>query len=562
MATTSSEAPVLANIASHLPAMAARQPDALAAAAPTGTDRQGRVTYSRLTFRELDRWSDQVARGLEAVGLRRGMRTALMVTPGLEFFCLTFALFKMGAVPVVVDPGIGLPNLKKCLGEAAPEAFVGVPKAHAARLLLGWARDSIRVTVTTGSWPWCAGVTLGQVMRFGAADEPYPTTTPGAEEPAAILFTSGSTGPPKGAVYTHANFNAQVEALRDAYGIEPGEVDLCTFPLFALFAPALGMSSIVPEMDPTRPAKADPQKILRAVEDWGVTNLFGSPALLNTVGRWGASQGRRLPTLRRVISAGAPVPAAVMERFAGMLAPGVQVWSGYGATEALPVATIGSAEILGETRRRTDEGRGVCVGRPVGGTRVTIMPISDDPVPVWEDARALPANRIGEIAVAGPVVTREYFRRPESTRLAKMERTGGGFLHRMGDLGYFDDQGRLWFCGRKSQRVVTDLVPGGVLYTIPCEAVFNTHPSVFRSALVRVERNGRVEPALCVELEASARQVDRVRLTKELLALGERHETSRCVKTILFHPGFPVDIRHNAKIGREALGRWAQARLS
>src|SRR5262249_5225805 len=157
-------------------------------------------------------------------------------------------------------------------------------------------------------------------------------------------------------------FAAQVELLRTLYGIEPGEVDLPTFPLFGLYGPALGMTAVFPDMDPLRPAHADPRKILGAIRQSQVTNRFGSPALIRRVGEHASDE--TLPTLRRVISAGAPVPARVIERFCRKLPGGVQVHTPYGATEALPVCTIGSDEILGETRHQTDAGAGVCVGRP------------------------------------------------------------------------------------------------------------------------------------------------------------------------------------------------------
>jgi acyl-coenzyme A synthetase/AMP-(fatty) acid ligase len=454
---------------------------------------------------------------------------------------------------VLIDPGMGVKNLGVCLREAGPEAFIGIPKAHLARCLLGWSRATIRRCVTVGPRLGCGGITLGQVRRAGAPRMPYRMTDADTDEMAAILFTSGSTGVAKGVVYTHGIFAAQVEMLRRLYGIEPGEIDLPTFPLFGLFGPALGMTSILPEMDPTRPAEVDPRKIIHAVEHFGVTNLFGSPALIRRVGQYGVSHGTKLPTLRRVISAGAPVPAAAIERFTSLLADGVEVHTPYGATEALPVCSIGGKEILNETRYKTVEGAGVCVGRPVEGMSLKIIRISDDPIPEWNDGLELPRGEIGEIVVQGPIVTRTYYNRPESTALAKIANPDGGFYHRMGDLGYVDEKGRVWFCGRKSQRVVTSR---GTLFTIPCEGVFNAHPAVYRTALVGVRRNEATEPVLCVEREKDS-TLPPGKLREELLALGAAHAHTRDIRTILFHPAFPVDIRHNAKIFREKLAAWA-----
>ena len=233
---------------------------------------------------------------------------------------------------MLIDPGMGIRNLGKCLAEAKPEAFVGIPKAHLARRILCWSRDTIRTTVTTGSRLFGGQYSLRQLEKLGEPKGPLPVADTRGDETAAILFTSGSTGVAKGVVYTHGVFAAQVEYLKSVYAIEPGEVDLSTFPLFALFAPALGMTAVIPEMDPTRPAEVDPTKIIHAIEQFGVSNLFGSPALINRVGRYGSQEGIKLPTLRRVISAGAPVPAKVIERFTTMLTPGVQVFTPYGAT--------------------------------------------------------------------------------------------------------------------------------------------------------------------------------------------------------------------------------------
>ncbi len=356
----------------------------------------------------------------KAVGIGHGVRTVLMVPPGLDLFPLAFGLFRAGAVPVLVDPGIGLKHLKACLGNAEPEAFIGVPKAHAARVLLGWARPTVRTKITVGRRLFWGGHTLDQIEELGSDADADAVATTGADDVAAIVFTSGSTGPPKGVVYRHRNFAAQVEAIRDAYDIEPGEVNLPTFPLFALFDPALGMTTVVPDMDPTRPARVDPRKIIEPIQEHGVTIMFGSPALLDTVGRWGAEHGVKLESVRCVISAGAPVPPRVIERFQSMLRDDAAIHTPYGATESLPVATTSSHEILSETRHATDQGAGTCVGHPVPSIEAEVIAIDDAPIERWDESLKVAAGEIGEIVVKGPQVTREYYNAAGHTALAKI----------------------------------------------------------------------------------------------------------------------------------------------
>jgi acyl-CoA synthetase (AMP-forming)/AMP-acid ligase II len=194
----------------------------------------------------------------------------------------------------------------------------------------------------------------------------------------------------------------------------------------------------------------------------------------------------------------------------------------------------------------------------VGDLQLAVIGISDEAIPAWSEDLRVPDGTIGEIAVKGPIVTQAYFNRPEATALAKIPDPAGGFWHRMGDLGHRDAQGRIWFCGRKSHRVRTR---EGTLFTIQVEAVFNTHPAVRRPALVGVGRPGEQIPVLCVELNADARDTDRQKLAEELRAIGRSFDHTRGIRPILFHPSFPVDIRHNAKIFREKLAVWAAARL-
>lgn len=544
------------NIACALALRAKERPHQIAVHCPAGTDDQGRVSYTHLTFQQLDRESDLLARGLRANKIGDGTRTVLMVTPSLEFFALTFALFKAGAIPVLVDPGMGVRNLRKCLKEAQPEAFIGIPKAHIARILLGWGRKTIRTLVTVGSKRGWKGLTLDAIRQAGSGSEDSLHYEGSADETAAILFTSGSTGVPKGAIYSHRIFVTQVLKLQQMYGIEPGEVDLSTFPLFALFAPALGMTAVIPDMDPTRPAQVDPVKIFNAIEAFGVSNMFGSPALIRQVGRWGEQNDIHLSSLRRVISAGAPVPATVLETFSGLLPEGTEIHTPYGATEALPVATMNSQAILQETRYRTDVGKGVCVGRPVDDLNVAVIGISEAPIARWSDRLRLGSNDIGEICVHGDQVTQAYFNREKSTRLAKIwDPQSDRQWHRMGDLGYMDEEGRIWFCGRKSHRVIGERK---TWYTIPVEAVFNTHTEVYRTALVGLGKTGRQTPVLCVELTPETDPSEWPRIKGELENIAGRFSHTEAIERFLLHPAFPVDIRHNAKIFREKLAVWAK----
>ena len=445
--------------------------------------------------------------------------------PGLELFGLTLALFKLGAVPVVIDPGIGLRRFGRCLEEAEPEAFVGIPIAQWVRRVLGWGRDTLRtkITVELGADP-----TVAQVKEAIAAH--MPDVAPD-----------------------------QIEAIRALGNIRKGEVDLATFPPFALFDPALGMTSVVPDMDPTRPGSVDPRAVLEPAERYGATNLFGSPALLDAVARGGARHGTKLSTLRRVVSAGAPVSAEVIRRFLALLPEDAEVLTPYGATECLPVSCISSREVLGETAARTADGAGVCVGRPVPSIAVRILAIEEGPIETWASARELPDGEIGEIPVRGPQATACYVGRPEATALAKIRDDDGGIWHRMGDVGYRDERDRLWYCGRKADRVET---AQATFFPSPCEGVFDAPPAVRRSALVGVPGVGDESiPAICVEAEAGTGRSARRALVPELRALAARHPHTRAISDFLFHPGFPVDIRHNAKIDRPALARWASRRL-
>ncbi len=547
------------NIASHLTRIAKEKPYDIAIYAPDKKDSKGRYSYLHYTYKELEYESNVIAKGLRAHNISKGTRTILMVTPSLEFFALTFALFKTGAIPVLIDPGMGLKNLKQCLKETAPDAFIGSPKAHLARTLLGWERGKIEHLIIVGKKSVFSGITLDNIRAAGKKEKTgfFPNIKPG--DTAAILFTSGSTGSPKGAVYTHSNFMAQVEALKKTYNIGHDEIDLCTFPLFALFAPALNMVAIIPKMDFTRPAKVNPFHMFDTIEHFGVTNLFGSPALIKRITQAGIEGGVKLPTLKRVISAGAPVPAETIEAFSNMLTEDTQVYTPYGATEALPVSSIGSHEILGEMSKATKEGKGICIGRPMDSINASIIKITDEPVECWSNELLVEEGEIGEITVEGPQVTKAYYNREDANRLNKIiDLKTRKIHHRMGDVGYRDKNGRIWFCGRKTHRIKTAT---STLFTIQVEALFNIHKDVSRTALVGIPDKKVQKPILIVETKKKLKASQLLQLRKELLELAKNNQLTKAIDTILFHNDFPVDIRHNAKISREKLGVWAAKKL-
>ena len=555
MLATTDRAVTSCNVAGRLTEMAHMRPDAVAVAEPLKKYANGRRQYRTVTFRHLDDDSDRIAGGLRAMGVVPGMRLALLVRPSIDFVSLVFALFKVGAVTILIDPGLGRKNLIQCLEDAQPEGFIAIPLAQTVRKALQltsrrFARAKINVTVGR-RWFW-GGKTLAQLRGDSEPIAECAKTSP--DDPAAIIFTTGSTGPSKGVLYRHGNFARQVEEIRDQYGIQPGGVDLACFPLFGLFNGAWGVTTVIPDLDASRPAAVDPQKIIEAVQDWNVTQSFGSPAIWNKVGRYCEEHNIRLPTLRRVYSAGAPVPAHVLKRMQACIADDGEVHTPYGATEALPIASIGAAEVLNETWSQTETGAGVCVGSRFHGIEWRVIEINDGPIASIADAKPLPRGEIGELIVRGPVVTTEYVTRAECNPLAKIADLDG-FWHRMGDVGYLDEQDRFWYCGRVAHRVRTK---NGTLYTAPVEEIFNTHPKVFRSALVGVGPPGEQTAVLFYELSPIQAQGikagrEQLQIISDLMELKAENPRLAEIELILPIERMPVDIRHNTKINREKL---------
>ncbi|MDA0348536.1 MAG: fatty acid CoA ligase family protein [Verrucomicrobia bacterium] len=531
------------NIARFLPKTAAAQPDDCALKIPQGWEGE-MIRYRSLSFSELESLSNACANLLIQRGIKRGTRVQLAVRPGLELILLTFALFKMGAVPVVIDPGMGRKHFLACVKRTRPEVLVGIPMAiWLSRLFWGSFKGvKTRIFVGGGFEKQLSKLSSDPIMEETRSDDL-----------AAILFTSGSTGAPKGVLYEHGMFDAQVRLIGETYGIERGEIDLPMLPVFALFNPAFGMTTVVPEMDPSRPATVDPRNIVQAILQNGVTSSFGSPVLWGKICKYCSEKHIQLPSIKRVLMAGAPVPPSLIEAFKKVIVNG-EIHTPYGATESLPVCSISGTRILEETMVKTNLEKGTCVGKAVSEMEVRVIAISDDAISTMDDAVPLPIGEIGELVVKGPVVTKGYDQLGEATAKAKIA-DGDSIWHRMGDTGYLDEQGDVWFCGRVAERVQTE---SGVLFTDPVEAYFNQQPKVFRSALIGLGEAPHQAPAIVIEPEKdywTDDYSDHQAWEKELLANVPPDSIASKVEKIFFYKNFPVDVRHNAKIHRLTLAK-------
>jgi len=567
---------LVSNVGARLTLQSQNLPDHLGIATPVGSHRQRTSRrYETITLRDLDERSTSIAAGLQAMGIGPGKRIALLVRFGEDFIALVFALLKCGATLVLVDPGMGRKNLLDCLAATEPDGFVAIPLAQAIVKLKRSLFPKARYNVTVGSR---FGVLPSPSLEQLEATPSHRFVPPQSQlsDDAAIIFTTGSTGPPKGVLYTHQTFISQIDMIASHYGIGPGGLDLSGFPLFGLFNAVMGVGTVLPDMDPTRPADVDPPRLLDAIEQWQIDQSFGSPALWTKVGLFCQTSGRRMGSLRRVLSAGAPVPPRVLEQIRAAIDLDGKMFTPYGATEALPIASIESREVLGETAAMTRAGKGTCVGKRFNAVEWKVIEITDGPIRSMDEVREVAPGQVGELMVSSPSVTKAYVTRTDQNALHKVVMQvdagrGAGVSsagseeqvvwHRMGDVGYLDAQDRFWYCGRKSHRVVGE---SRVLFTEPIEAVVNTHKSVYRSALVGRGQGGSQKPVVIVEPWPQERKSVQQSLRSHSEAwqklVQDSHPGVLIDEFIVYPKKLPTDIRHNSKIFREKLGQWLQDR--
>jgi len=516
---------------------------------------------SRTTGRgELVRDCQRLARTLYDAGVRPGHKAVVMTRDAYALTTLVYALGVLGAVPVLIEPRA---EVGRCLEDVAPDVFIGEPLAHLGRRLLGWGRAHVRVPLVIGAAPGALGRRLDLRKRDGAdgdgssrqpdgvngGEEAGPTLPPPpslrAHDPdgdplAMIAFTSGSTGRPKGAEYRHTTLAGQIDALRALLDPRPDDVLLAGFLPVALLGPLLGPVTVAPAVNHLAPARTPPRELVGPVLQHRVTTILASPAVLALLAGHCARHRLTLPSVRRILSFGAPLRTGLADALRAAVPVDAEILSVYGATECLPVSALDD-HALRTSRLAPPAGHtGTCLGRPLPGVHARIL-----------DADV---TGLGEIAVAGPTVSPAYHARPDADAVTKSA-TGHGVLHRTGDLGRLDDEGRLWFLGRKAHLVT------GAGFTLPTEeleAAADTAPGVRRTALVGAGPAVCQLPVLCVELLPSVTRADALAAVRAVLA---DHPDGHRVGAVLPHRRFPVDPRHNSKIDRMRLAGWATRRL-
>lgn len=507
------------------------------------------VRYIHHNFRELGFLINKYERGLSGQGLRAGDRVLMLVPPGVDFLALSYAVMARGAIPVFVDPGMGKENLFRCIQDSEPNFFIGSPKAHLLRYLKPSLFKHLRASVCVSDWLGLGTVTTGTLKKYSA--QPLPPVS--APEVALIAFTSGGTGVPKGVLFTQTMVREQLRIFKDVFGLQAPAKDVPLLPIFSLFGLACGVCTVFPPIDTARPLAVNPERIVRIIQDLGVSTSFGSPTLWLKIAEYCVRTRTTLSSLQRVFMAGASVPKQTLQRVADVMPQG-EVFTPYGATEALPVTLVSGKELcsLKFESARTGE-QGTFVGAPVAGVKLKVIEAIDAGIQDLAQVRELPAYEIGEVIVSGGNVSRSYLNRPEANASAKIQ-DGTSHWHRLGDVGYLDAQGRLYFCGRKTHVV---RMPERNYCSDPVELLFNEHAKVKRSALVAYSKNGAVEPAVVIEplpqFWPESNESKEI-LRRELQAVAKASPLTQSIEKIFFHPSFPVDARHNAKIFRDKLG--------
>lgn len=494
----------------------------------------------------------RLAAGLHGIGVRRGDRVLLLVPPGPTLTAAVYACLRIGAVVVVADAALGVTALGRAVKGAQPSYVIGEARGLAAARALGWPGTRIGAVALSAAEKRALGAAHTVPGLMAAGDENLPDP-PGPADEAAVLFTSGSTGPAKGVVYTHDQLAAVRDVLAAHFDITTDTGLVTGFAPFALLGPALGTRSVTPDMDVSAPRTLTARAVADAVASSAARMVFLSPAaVLNvaaTAEGLGPADHAALAGVRMFLSTGAPVSEALLTSVARLM-PNATAHTPYGMTECLLVTDI---DLAGIRAAATADDAGVCVGRLIGSNRALISPLDDDGAATGEPTTA--PGVLGEIVISAPHL-KERYDRLWLTDLASRRGTAslsppGARWHRTGDVGHLDAQGRLWIEGRLQHVLRT---ARGLVAPVGPEQEIERVPGVRRAAVVGVGPAGTQHAVAVVETRPDAR---RAHLAPADLAEAIRASTSLPLVAVFVVPRLPTDIRHNSKIERVRLAAWA-----
>ncbi|MDR0444803.1 MAG: AMP-binding protein [Puniceicoccales bacterium] len=541
----------ISNIADYLAINAKKMPDRTALLMPKRRFSIGKTCWIKKTFQELHEEVEELM-GIfnERFHISPQHRVLLVIRPGYELITSVFALMRLGAIPIVIDSGMSLRQFFACARKSTPDFLLGT---GALRWRFALLKPFFMPELRTIWLTYSSYRSKKHTHLLNISSHKISPPTPQADDPAAILFTSGSTGTAKGVLYRHRHFTAQLKALKDNYPLQEGGVDISLLPIFSLFNPILGRTTVLPEMNAMKPSQLQAKKIIKAIQTHHVTSSFGAPVLWRKIALYCRQQSIQLPDIRFLFLAGVSCDIPTLELLRSII-PNADIHTPYGATEALPIADIRCDEILFKWKIFQENGVGTCVGKPVTDTKIRIIKPIEGTISSWNPSWELSTGYIGEIIVSGPMVTETYDHEIEKTRMAKIY-DGAVVWHRTGDMGFLDQQGRLWFCGRKAECIAVD---DTIFYPDCTEPFFLKHPHVARCALIGLHRKKQLVPAIVIQPKRGHYPLwsfSRYRFIKELRALAQRYEKTSLIQNFFFCRKLPVDVRHNAKIHRLALGQ-------
>jgi acyl-CoA synthetase (AMP-forming)/AMP-acid ligase II len=490
-----------------------------------------------LSYQELATGSDYLARYLtEKYQLKAGDRVLFLVKPTLIYQMLVFALLRVGIVPVFLDPGMGFKRLIKCAAESESQGALGSPMVLFMIQALIRKKASPFKFINVKSLP----SKVREFLREQKAKKSNWAQEITAKDfdpqfVAAILFTSGGTGTPKGVEYTHQMFLSQIAALKDYFQLTPSDKDMAGFPLFSLFTQSMGLTTISAPLNPARPGQCDPKKIAEQLIRHQVSFAAGSPIIWQRVAQWALKEGIKFPHLKKLALFGAPVDLKLHQDWLKLLPADGNTFTPYGATECLPISSIDGRSLIDRNqnyRQGFFSDKGIAVGAPLSGVKIVI-------------------SAEGEILVNAPWMKMNYFNNRDATEKSLRE-IKGEIYHNMGDQGYLDEKNQLWFLGRKTHQVLTPKLK--TLDSVPVENTLRQKITDYGFSNVALICHEKLQGKVIIACERKESSQNEKLAKQEILNFAQQFEVTKEIEDIFIVKKFPVDARHNIKIDRVKLG--------